>query len=432
MFQVIQAMDLPLDLHEEIGVLQLRPDIWVVMSGERRPVAVVEVKKPGQGVLEKATVLGQIYDFMRLLPAFYNTWPAFGILTTLTEWRLCWLPDPAGEDPVFGSSEAGAAVNPTSEVAADGPSTPLPKKSGHPPQSSPKTPVRQIADAGPQTSPPLGTPSAKAGPHTFTSDGCDEAEEADPPEEVKRVFFASKVYGREDATKFVATALNRIASMVKPKPFETPFQNITDRIIIRLTKDIRDETYVWCPWPTKDAPKEHWELLPSANAKHLYVVEDLGRGAHGRVMLAATGSGRICVLKFPNKRPDPAEKDPMVLEAEVWGRVYVKEDGEPLFPVKAEVWAGRTALVMPHFADVQVEQRKAFAIIASIRAALQRFHAAGLRHADVKWRNIGLYLPGAGKDPDAVVYDMGSVCPLMEDEDAGWIDKAIEGLKSRA
>jgi hypothetical protein len=45
------------------------------------------------GGLEKATLLGQIFDYMCLLRAQYGLRFVFGILSNYSEWRIVWLPD---------------------------------------------------------------------------------------------------------------------------------------------------------------------------------------------------------------------------------------------------------------------------------------------------------------------------------------------------
>ena len=66
----------------------------------------------------------------------------------------------------------------------------------------------------------------------------------------------------KDATWIVATALDLIDDKAEQTEFESPFQNTTERIIIRLTKNNDDDSSIWCPprWSRPDT-------------KHLDVVE---------------------------------------------------------------------------------------------------------------------------------------------------------------
>ena len=106
----------------------------------------------------------------------------------------------------------------------------------------------------------------------------------------------------------------------------------------------------------------------------------------------------------------------------MWQKVY------PEFKVKLQTSAGRPVLMMPHFADPQLDQRRDATVIDLIRKSLNRFVAEGLEHKDVKWRNIGLYLTDSNSLA-AVVYDMDSVVAMSDD---GWVETAMKDLRERA
>jgi hypothetical protein len=58
-----------LEIVPEVGLFEVRPDMLIVRVGGL-PVGVVEVKKPGVGVLDDKRVLGELYDYMKHLPNF--------------------------------------------------------------------------------------------------------------------------------------------------------------------------------------------------------------------------------------------------------------------------------------------------------------------------------------------------------------------------
>ena len=78
------------------------PDFWVTLNNDYRPILVIEVKSPiGQDSSSKTKInntkiSGQLYDYMLKLKTFYNQKYVFGIVTTLDEWKICWLPN--GDD----------------------------------------------------------------------------------------------------------------------------------------------------------------------------------------------------------------------------------------------------------------------------------------------------------------------------------------------
>jgi hypothetical protein len=99
----VRAMEF-LILTPEMGTFELRPDLWVLRVGGL-PVGVVEVKKPGKGVLEDEHVLGELYDYLLHLPNFYGAKQMIGIVTTYREWRVCWLESPETQALVTIESE---------------------------------------------------------------------------------------------------------------------------------------------------------------------------------------------------------------------------------------------------------------------------------------------------------------------------------------
>lgn len=74
----------------EYGVFGVRPNIRIVkLNGV--PVAVVDIKIPGNGVMDHENVLGELYDDLRVLEAFYGKGLSIGILTTGEEFRVVWM-----------------------------------------------------------------------------------------------------------------------------------------------------------------------------------------------------------------------------------------------------------------------------------------------------------------------------------------------------
>lgn len=49
-------------------------------------------KDNGESILDQPTVLGELYDFQMQLPNVYGFSPAYGILTAVETWRVCWTP----------------------------------------------------------------------------------------------------------------------------------------------------------------------------------------------------------------------------------------------------------------------------------------------------------------------------------------------------
>ncbi len=56
-------------------------------------MGVVEVKRPGKGIMDSEQVHGQIYDHMMRLRSFHGLRHVFGIVSTYNQWRVYWLND---------------------------------------------------------------------------------------------------------------------------------------------------------------------------------------------------------------------------------------------------------------------------------------------------------------------------------------------------
>ncbi len=72
-----------------------RPGIILVYNAMKRPSLVVEVKRPCHlnniQVLDDTNILGQGFSYGEMLRSYFGMNDAVVILTTLDEWRLCWL-----------------------------------------------------------------------------------------------------------------------------------------------------------------------------------------------------------------------------------------------------------------------------------------------------------------------------------------------------
>ncbi len=66
--------------------------------------------------LDNDCVLGQMYDYLRIIEILHGTRPVFGIVTTHNHWRVCWLGDVRKEGPgtpvVKRVQSAGAMFSP--------------------------------------------------------------------------------------------------------------------------------------------------------------------------------------------------------------------------------------------------------------------------------------------------------------------------------
>ena len=424
------AMGLTFNTFTEVGAFGLRPDVWVV-RWNMIPVGVIEVKKPdespkalGESILDKLTVLGELYDFQMQLPNFYGMSPAFGILTTFEAWRVCWIPqNDADVDAIAMFPE----VLPTMVTQLTTPTKPTYAATENDPG---QVDEKEETASAKKTSPPGLTPS-KANPmlHDIEDEDEDEddGEEAAALVEQNRVLHVSEIYYRSDekhlAMRAIAAALCKMTK-VKQIVFDDPFDKLKGRMVLRFTKG-ESRSIHWCRMGRLEG-KGKWNECAKPK-KYLYAIEDLGYGAEGRVWLTCTFSGAVCVLKFPIN--PKGEHKGVKRELENWKKAY------PEFKTKVfrEKWSGREVLRMPHFAAVRPDER--LNVLDMVRATLKaNFFDKELVHEDVAWRNIGLYKKVGAVSPVAVVFDLGRVetNQTARDYDANWVDNAIAKLEKEA
>ena len=403
---MMEVLGLNTEILAQAGTFAVRPDLWVLtMLGV--PVGVVEVKKPDVGqtsVLDEPTVLGELYDYMLQLPNFYGVKPVFGIVTTMEKWRICWLP-----------SEKANLEAALSES--------LPSKS-----KSFSTPVKVGRSDGDGDGSPPGLTPSKRNPkiHLVQEDGASkgdkgefdvkwESTEASP--KAPRIMHATRVYRWDDenceALRAVGSVLCKM-SRATSTPFSDPFDRLDERRVLCFEKG--PFGLVFWDHLKHLKGKGNWNEYADP-PKNLFAIEDLGRGADGRVWLMCSHSGAVCVLKFSNN----GLYDVLMHEEKMWHQVY------PQFRTKVafEKWCSRDALKMPHFSAVAIGDRPAMLELVEQTLRVD-FDRKGFVHGDVAWRNVGLYKKG--DTTKAILFDMASV-RSKDSRDDRWIEEAMLKLR---
>lgn len=232
------------------------------------------------------------------------------------------------------------------------------------------------------------------------------------------------------AVRLVASALLKMMRS-QPTPYDHPFDFIETRHTITFVKDETNAgVFFWSTALAKTKPQMDYVALPAHNAKYLHAIEDLGRGLTGRVWLCSTTSGRVCVLKFPNRKSLSSEEDRMDAhsEARLWHQIYPGFESA----VQAEVWSGYEVLRMPHFSPIPFRERTNASVVEAIEKALRVFDDAGYVHGDVRWKNMGQYKNAGDKAATVVIYDLGRVNCKTEADAGIWMKNALSGLQETA
>ena len=174
--------------------------------------------------------------------------------------------------------------------------------------------------------------------------------------------------------------LGSLLLKMKDSPIDTVNTFDTKRSYIVM------DTEKWY-WATIDLPvgfRFKTGVLP--NSKTMILLRDLHGGADGRVWLACSPAGVICVIKFAQKSDETDNKSDFVRRLEEENNNWHK-----IWNHAAEVrkLAGDYALFMPYLRPIvrnketEVEVKKAIQYMANLK----------LCHTDLKWEHVGIVSP---------------------------------------
>lgn len=95
-------------VEQALEVLRFRPDIWILTKNQL-PFLIVEVKKHADGILSDPSIVSHLGGYLNLARHYFGLAHVFGVLTTMNQFRICWLPDcdacaasESIDNPVFG------------------------------------------------------------------------------------------------------------------------------------------------------------------------------------------------------------------------------------------------------------------------------------------------------------------------------------------
>ena len=370
LFSAGKFLDLTCDL--ELSLFHSKPDV-VILCEFDVPIGVVEIKMASSTratpALSKERILGQVFDYLVHLKNYTGRKDVFGILTTYHQWRVIWLPE---------SDEAARSTTTTAVNHIQGPIAQLP--SDPPNWSNPDQP-NQLPSI-----PPL------------------QLQKGVQPE--RHLHGTSIIeWNDPDLPHILLSAIQKMrSSPMNPVSYS---ELCTDRSYIYVAKD-------GFQWESVDE-----EVIPSIEGKvpshfqHAFLLADLGGGGDGRVWLACTKSGEVCVLKFSKKGDEQRlEKEKQVWK-ETWNcDVIVKQLND------------RPVLVMPWVKPCSEEEYHRDEVQVAVRDAIRTMASAGYMHDDLHWRHVGLYK----KDGRlcALLFDLSRTTRINPDQAS--IDDAIRQM----
>jgi hypothetical protein len=375
-----------------------RVDFWVVYR-DGRPVLLVEVKSPADGnvneddngdILEDKGVLGQVYDYLKILQEFHGAMDVFAVLTTLKHWKIVWLPVADNMAAATTLTQGFTKPDPAElDIAGDA----------------------EDADAAP-------APPAEPAQHAH--DGQIEEAPGDVPEPSRAVSF-SQTYPQ------TAAELPRVLMSALKKAQNTRFKAVPFLAHRRLYIKLWDSKWEWVQLPEARVTvlKERLTLAlrnaPNPDAWYL-IVRYLDTVGKLKVWLTLVAShqhaGTLCVVKqcanaaaaeqeaeywrTVNDSPHAATRKVCGMSAVVTPFVVLAEDrgGQVSFQFEPNKW-----LVQPcaTAGDVPVSLLAAAAMMrtfaeqagvltprAAAEQAIARMAALGRCHDDLAWRHVAL------------------------------------------
>ena len=177
---------------------------------------------------------------------------------------------------------------------------------------------------------------------------------------------------------------------------QSPTESLT--LVSRLRHYIQLTEESWL-WVTLNAEFQLTPgVMPASNTKNLLLLADLRGGIEGRLWLASTVHGAVCVVKFAKD----GKADVLAHECAMWCQLWGRAD------VRLLRLGGQEALVMPYVHMATEEDWARPAVVEAARSAVARIHGLGLVYTDVRRRHLGLYEDEAGA-LRAVFVDLSSV-----------------------
>jgi hypothetical protein len=384
------------DCRNELGIFDVRPDIWIVREN-RMPIGVVEVKKPNPKIMQSEHVHGQIYDYMLRLRSFFGLQNVFGIVATYESWRVYWLPSGNTDDVANATSLCTTTTTTTTTTTAttttDTTNTAVPSDSDeekHPNDdtltktntsvSASTTAVAATAAVGrigsSSSSSSASSSSSSATLTSATGDSCEVQVFEEPAKD--RTLHGSDVVMWNSPT---------LPLMLCSVVLKMHFSSCDEVKLIDSKRpyiSIDQDRWFWSKIIFKPNFTVRRHALPTS--KTLVMLADLGGGVDGRVWRACSGAGLGCCIKFARRsnRQDSQEHDNTsdTLDTELanWKALHGDESAQII------IMAKRRALMMPYLDAVSNTTKD---VTVKVKEAVLKIADAGLCHNDLHWRHVG-------------------------------------------
>jgi hypothetical protein len=280
--------------------------------------------------MENDQVNGQLFDYMqRLRNSFGQQW-VFGILSTYDKWRILWLSD-------------------CNEIAQQ-------KKVNTKPGEASVKEVETIPN--------------------WKDDLVANTEEAvPPPSTLERQLCGTK------SIKYNDPQILKVLASVILKMYYSPRKKVALVDPKRIYISLNTTSWYWTTFSSKLNISQVINLfdniyifkMPNANTKSLILLQDFGGGAHGRVWLACSVGGGLCVVKFSTV--DSIEL--LETERSLWNNIWG-------VPARIQQLCGQDALVMPFVKPCNEDDKKDKAVRVAVISAIKKMAQGGYCHEDLR------------------------------------------------
>eukprot|EP00053_Salpingoeca_punica_P021581 m.213153 g.213153 ORF g.213153 m.213153 type:complete len:670 (+) comp23422_c0_seq1:39-2048(+) len=388
--------DLQLEISREMNVGPTKPDIWVV-TRFGMPIGVVEVKMPrieeaGQTnsfPMDEPNVHGQMLDYLVALRNMHNV-AAFGILTTYRHWRICWLPESdevAAAPPVVdltrrSVSEAVELLQPSNPAVTAASSASASASSSDPAAASSR-PIRGAKEKAKESI---------AANITAQLSGLDLGDSG-------RELRSSKMlqWDEPDLIHVLFSAFRKMCTLQLRLSLDDILRPERQCVVVMAE---HQHTKIYSLPATITPTTLDLSRLAGKDTSEFFLLHQLGAGVDGVVFLACDNRGVHAVLKFAKQ----GREDAVVEESRRWRR---------LPDVNAGSWCGvlssMTALAIPYFRPAHLSDATPAEKMTAARSAVERMANAGMQHADLSWRHVGLYRRSDNGALDGVLFDLAAV-----------------------
>ncbi len=356
---VVVGLDKKVSCFNELGIHNIRPDIWIVVTLTGVPIGVVEVKKPKTLTTEKLLtdkrVYGQIFDYMKKLETFTGLVDTFGIITTYEEWIFCSL-----KYESFSSLTNDEEKNYLRTKVIDFPTSPIEICT----QSFSKSSKCELSlDI-------LSSPKPTKTQHNY-----------------RRNLFGIHI-PRDDKNLlpvFADILLKMFRSLMNPVRLHD--QN-------RCYIEISSTKWSWCCLKN-DFKGLNFSKFPSTKATSFLLLYDFRGGADGRVWLACSLSGCICVIKFYNGN---YKLDDFNRECSIWNNVW-NLPARIISLCSTHPIPLINALLMPYiYCYPENEVLNSEELLNAVKEAVQILSSKYYYHDDLHWNHVGfIHIKEVGK-----------------------------------